>query len=95
MISRYPLFTVYFSAYLQCGVRVQVNMRISSTFSNKLSAVNVVVLIPVPEHTSSADIQVQPRRPLARPRVIPTIRRVEKLQFWCIQVDYRVRHVHV
>ena len=45
-------------------VRVQVNMRISSTFSSKLSAVNVVVLIPVPEHTSSADIQVQPWRPI-------------------------------
>jgi hypothetical protein len=42
---------------------VQVNLRISSTFSSKLSAVNVVVLIPVPDHTSSADIQVQPRPP--------------------------------
>ena len=47
---------------------VQVNMRISSTFSSKLSAVSVVVLIPVPDNTSSADIQVQPSRYYPEPR---------------------------
>ena len=36
-------------------------MRISSTFGAKLSALNTVVLIPVPEHTSSADIQARQR----------------------------------
>jgi hypothetical protein len=43
-------------------------MRISSMFGAKLSALNTVVLIPVPEHTSSADIQARLSRLAPHPK---------------------------
>ena len=58
---------------------LQITLRISSTFGAKLSALNTVVLIPVPEHTSSADIQARPESVHAYYRLASACRGSEEM----------------